>query len=193
MAELPSTKQLVNDIEYVSGIDEFFAAFSDAWGATTGQVLKLETRQIYKEPGNASLGAFLEGDVPLAIARLPDYRKGDLELYADLERRNIEFIRCRPIVQPITEYLRWELECYRFNAKHGEKIYFLDRTDIFDTLALHDFIVFDRSVAVIHDYNEDGLMKGGWVTREEEKIDALASIFALVRVSAVSWMDYNLA
>ena len=192
MLEIPTTKQITEGVEYIPDIQRYFGAFGDAWDFSTGQVLKLETRQTYREPGNPSYDALLIGDFSLALKLLPAARAEDIGLYADLAKRNVDFIRCRPIVRPITEYLRWELECYRFNSEHGEKIYFLDRISIFDTLALHDFMVFDRKVAAIHDYDDDGLLRGGWLIREQTKIDGLIAMFSLIKASSISWLSYKL-
>lgn len=192
MNRLKSTSEITASSKYYSGVAQFFGAFDDIWDVTRGQILKLETRQSYREPGNPSFEALEEGDFDKALQLLPKARCEDIELYQALSERNVDFIRCRPIVKPITEYLRWELECYRFNAKHGERIYFLDRSGVFDELALHDFMVFDRHVAFVHDYDQIGELRGGWVVNEPSKIDALIMLFSIIKADAIPYLNYPL-
>lgn len=190
--KLTSTLAITVDSTYYSGAAQFFAAFHDVWGVTKGQILKLETRQCYREPGNPSYEALEEGDFHKALQLVPKARSEDIALYQSLSERNVDFIRCRPIVKPLTEYLRWELECYRFNAKHGERIYFLDRSNIFDEVALHDFMVFDRRIAFVHDYDETGEIRGGWVINEGSKIDSLIMLFSIIKADAICYHNYPL-
>ncbi|NHC33591.1 DUF6879 family protein [Scytonema millei] len=192
MNRLQNTSNIINHLQYYSGASRFFSKFGDAWNAVKGQVLKLETRQYYREPGNPSFEALEAGDFYKALQILPEARSEDVDLYQSLSRRNVDFIRCRPIVKPITDYLRWELECYRFNASYGERIYFLERSSIFDELALHDFMVFDRCMAFVHDYDETGEIRGGWMTTEKSDIDTLLMLFSIIKADAVCYLNYPL-
>ena len=119
-----------------------------------------------------------------AISKIPAARECDLELYSDLAARGVDFVRCRPIKFPLSDYLKWELECYKFNADHGERIY-IGTGDklihIYEEFVLHDFMVFDQRLAFIHDYDESGEIRGGWTTTETEAIDRLISIFGTIK------------
>ncbi len=192
MHSLTSTITITTQSPYQPGAAQFFSFFSDAWSDVRGQILKLETRQTYCEPGNPSYEALERGDFDKALELLPQARSEDVALYASLTRRRIDFIRCRPIITPITEYLRWELECYKFNADHGERIYFLDRSDLFDEYALHDFMVFDRHVAFIHDYSTRGELRGGWIVKDTAHIDSLLALFSVIKAASVHYLTYRL-
>jgi len=172
----------------------FFSEFIEAWKNVKFQVLKLETKQVYAEHGNKSWEEMIKGNVEKAKDLLPVDRACDVNLYLSLISRQVDFIRCRPIVFPLTKYLQWEVDCYNFNAQFKEQIYFLHREqeeNIFNELALHDFMVFDKSVAFIHNYNDNGEITGGWKTRKSEFIENLMFIFGLIKSSSQKY-DYFL-
>lgn len=180
-----STKNIVAQHgSYIDNPKDFFSKFPDAWTNARFQVVKLETRQVYREPGNESYEALEAGAFDEAVRLMEKSRQCDIALYESLEKRGIDFIRCRPVVYPISEYLRWEMESYKFNAKRGEKIYFTEDLATFKSMALHDFMVFDRDFAVVHDYSDAGEIMGGWVVRSPLAIDDLLYIFALIKSRA---------
>ena len=118
------------------------------------------------------------------MATLEESRVDDVELYADLNEQGIDFVRCRPISFPFTNYMRWEMEVYKFNARHGEKIFCFnhDAVDsLFQENILHDFMIFDARIAFIHDYNSEGLIKGGGVVTDLESIVGLHPLFSFLR------------
>ena len=192
MIDLITTSAIIADAEYFSNVSEFFQAFDDPWDKVQAQILKLETRQTYREPGNESYEAMQNGDFELALRLLPEVRKEDDELYEALRKRKVDFIRCRPIIRPIAEYLRWEIECYKLNEQYGERIYFTDHSELFDKYALHDFMVFDRFGAMVHDYDENGEIKGGWAIRDTAQIDGLIMLFAVIKASSVDYSQFTL-
>lgn len=192
MISLITTSEVIADAEYFSNVPDFFKAFDDPWDKVQGQILKLETRQAYREPGNESYEAMQSGNFALALRLLPEVRKEDDELYEALRKKKVDFIRCRPIVRPISEYLRWELECYKLNEQQGERIYFAEHCELFDKYALHDFMVFDRFGAMVHDYDDNGEIKGGWAIREATKIDYLIMLFSVIKASSVDYSQFSL-
>jgi Family of unknown function (DUF6879) len=179
-----NTKVISGRGSYIENPKDFFGKFPDAWANVKFQTVKLETRQVYREPGNESYEAFESGDFTKAVRLLEKSRLVDVELYASLEKRGVDFIRCRPIVYPLSDYLKWEMECYKFNAKHGELIYFSEDLRPFDDMAFHDFMVFDREVALVHDYDDRGEIKGGWIVESPEAIDSLISLFGLIKAKS---------
>lgn len=179
-----ATSDLVADCTYFDGASSFFANFGAVWRDTKYQVLKLETRQEYQQPDNESYVAFTRGDLRRSMQLLDESVAGDRELYASLRDRGVDFIRCRPISKPMSPYLAWEMQHYEFNSREGERIYCCDLNhvgNIFDQRAKHDFMVFDSSVAVIHNYDSSGGIAGGWMTRDEEKISILQSLFIEIK------------
>lgn len=114
-------------------------------------------------------------------------RSSDNDLYTSLKEKGVEFIRCRPIKEPKTEYLKWELEVYKYNSSKGERVFccpYETVKDFLSTVATHDFMVFDDFQAFIHNYNDDGLIEGGWSVRDETDIQHLKNIF--LKIQSVS-------
>ena len=184
MPELASTNDVAQAGERLASAEAFFALFPAAWDAVAREVLKLETRQEYREPGNASWEMLEAGDPEEASRLLPDSRAVDVPLYEALRRRGVDFVRCRPVAFPLTAYLQWELGCYEFNARHGEQILFVASDDVHELLenrGRHDFIVFDDTIAFVHDYDETGEIRGGWAIRDREGIIALRDLFHAFR------------
>src|SRR5690606_36659391 len=98
------------------------------------------------ESGQSSFEAWMAGDRARAQALVDESRQDDVPLYASLKERNVDFVRCRPVRKPLSSYLQWELQCYHFNAQHGERILFLDDAVFQRAFAAdiqHDFMVFD--------------------------------------------------
>lgn len=193
MNNLISTQSIIKNAEYFSDVSAFFRAFKDLWDNVHGQILKLETRQTYREPGNESYEALERGDFELALKLLPKVRSEDDELYRVLAEKKIDFIRCRPVIRPISNYLKWEFECYKLNELKGERIYFTEKTEIFDKYAMHDFMVFDRFGAMVHDYDENGEIKGGWAIRNTSSIDSLIFLFSIIKASSAHFSKFLLS
>lgn len=155
--------------------------------------MKLETRQAYREPGNPSWDALDASDFERALKLLPDARAEDVDLYRNLAQRDVSFIRLRPVVFPLSAYLKWELHCYVFNAAQGEQIYFVEyekHRALFENNLRHDFMLFDDLLGLIHDYDADGLIRGGWETTSPPDIAALTALFEQLLHSAEPFMEF---
>lgn len=182
-----STTKIILHGQYFNNAEAFFSLFGDAWKNVQQRVRKLETRQVYRESGNVSLEAFLKGDEEFSLKLLPMVREKDFELYDSLQKRKVEFVRCRPVTQPLTVYLQWEMHCYRINAAHGEKIslcegqVFLER---FSSFAHHDFMIFDEDLVFVHDYDESGIIQGGWKIVDRKMIEELVYLFDEINSSS---------
>jgi uncharacterized protein DUF6879 len=156
--------------------DGFTAEFSRAWSGLTSRFLKLECWQSYREiEANQSQVAYEHGDIEKAQDLLAREAELDRPLYADTARKHIDYTRIRLVQEPLSPYLRYELMSYRIRCRMGENIAVvklpgevkLPNDDYFD------FLLFDRHVALIHDYGETGSQSGGWITYNIEVIDAL--------------------
>jgi hypothetical protein len=178
MPNFLSTTELAREARRVDGAKAFFSLFPSAWKSVEREVWKLEGRQVYKEPGNPSWELLSKGDLEGAMQLIPATRQADVPLYDSLAERSVRFLRLRPVVFPLSNYLQWELGSYAFNEEHGESIYFLEQpTDIFDNFVCHDFMVFDTQRAFIHDYDADGLIQGGWELTTTEGVSALRELY----------------
>ncbi len=188
-----STTVITRSGRRLSGADSFFGRFAPAWSSVSREVLKLETRQEYREPGNPSWEKFAEGDFDEALRLLPQTRSVDVPLYDSLSARGVRFTRCRPVSFPITPYLRWEIACYDFNSKHGESILFVAIEDVAALMSdylHHDFMVFDDTIAFVHDYDQDGEIRGGWETTDRTSIVELTELFTKFREHSRPYKEF---
>lgn len=179
-----SLDNIVRNAHYCNSGSSFFSQFADSWEHVQYQVLKLETRQEYLEPGNASFEMLASGNFEAAVNLINEVRSQDDGLYEELKRRGVDFIRCRPVKYPFTDYLRWELETYKVSAVKGERIFCCLEKELkgfFNSIATKDFMVFDSKLAFIHNYDEKGLIQGGWRIENQQDIYRLQSIFVYIK------------
>lgn len=193
MNNIVSTTEIIKTAEYFSTHEKFFSNFPKAWSELKNTVYKLETKQVYDETGNISYDTLLKDGLSASIDLIPEVRECDLPLYKELNLKNISFLRCRPVELPLTLYLKWEFECYVINWNYGESIFCLDYTDnydLFNLYAHHDFMIFDESVAFVHNYDENGLIKGGWKIETKELINSLKLLFNHINAKSQPFDKY---
>ena len=184
---IKSIDDISSEADYVDGGSAFFQEMSPSWDSVRNQVCKYEVQQEYYEPDNASLQLFLSGKKGEAAACLTDSLKGDDDLYEELKKRHVEFLRCHPIVYPASSYIRWELESYEVTAQKGERIFCLNYDQIGEFIgeyASKDFMIFDARSLHIHDYDHEGRIVGGWVTRDPSHVQSALAIFARIKAEA---------
>ncbi|MGP4027009.1 DUF6879 family protein [Actinomadura sp. 3N407] len=132
---------------------------------------KLERRQAFQEPGDASYQAFARGDWDESL-RIKDQGRGAL-------RRRFaeqEFVlrRVRVVESPVTPYLQWEMQALRVRAEAGEQIRVLDASAIRDREAdrlMPEVIILGTRVLYEVLYDEAGLHSGGRRITERTVID----------------------
>ena len=183
MINLSTTTQLLSGAERFESAADFFAQFGSAFDLCRSQILK-ETRQTYQESGNPSYEAMASGDWNHALGILAESRKVDLDLYADLRTRGVDFIRCRPLAFPLSDYMRWEMKVFEFNAQHCERIFCCNLEavrELFKDHIHHDFMVFDSRIGFVHDYDVDGIIQGGWRVTDLDSIIKLQSMFIFLK------------
>lgn len=193
---LCSTESIIVDEKY-SKSEAFFGSLLDTMYASEFQIAKIETRQAYQEPGNKSYELFFEnkGSLADAVKLLPEIKESDKQLYEVISQKGVEFVRCRPILLPLSKYLEWELENYHFNSLYAEKIFLCDLKDnfvksIFHNYILHDFMIIDNVRAFIHDYDESGRIRGGWEIENAKKIQELLTLFSLCKSKSLEWKHF---
>ncbi|MDJ1131711.1 DUF6879 family protein [Streptomyces iconiensis] len=87
------------------------------WSVDGRDCWKLERRQTFQEPSNASWQAFSRGDLVTASRLIERSRDGLTELGRTSERHRSHFFRVRVVEKPLTPYLRWELNSLRVRAE----------------------------------------------------------------------------
>ena len=178
------TDSAIKGASYLDSAESFFGRFPSAFDMTRCQILKLETRQSYQEPDNESFVAMKNGDWDRSMSLLRKSRAADVCLYKSLSERGVDFIRCRPLKFPLSNYLRWELEIFKFNAEMCERIFCCnyDALDfVFTDYARHDFMTFDARLAFVHNYDASGLIQGGWIIEDADQIAELQKLFIFIK------------
>jgi hypothetical protein len=162
------------------GVESFRKAFRAEWDKLHTRFLKLECRQAYSQLGDPSYEAFLRNDMNSAVQHLKRGISAQKPLYDSLKAKGAIFLRLRLVEFPISDYvLKYEFEAYRIAAANGEEIYVVtlheDSSD--DWLReLFDFVLFDTSSAIVHNYDSGGELRGGWLIHSSAVLTQYANI-----------------
>jgi hypothetical protein len=174
-------------------IGDFTSEFMQAWSGLAGHCLKLECWQTYQEqPSNKSLDIYYSGDVESATKLLAQEAEGDRPIYDDAKSRNVDFVRIRLMTLPLTSYLKYEPINYRIRDEMGEtiEIVLLDPRISLPNNDFFDFLVFDNTVALVHDYGTDGFQTGGWLVEESDVVRRLEEIALSLRRKSVPLAEF---
>jgi hypothetical protein len=168
-------------------LDEFGAHFADLWRCTKDRFLKLECWQTYQEPSARSLAAFSDGNLTATKRFVQEEAEADRSIYEDVRQKSIDFARVRLVRRPFTPYLKFEFINYRIREGMGETIRVLELENVAElpNEEYFDFLLFDRDSALVHDYGEDGLQRGGWHVDQVSVIGKLESIAEALREKSV--------
>jgi hypothetical protein len=163
----------------------------DAWSRYfrdfASSAFRLELRQVYTMPGEEDdLAAFARGELPP-----PGYHYGWLDTVAEAHKAGKTMRRVRIVTRPLSFYTRWEFVWgYAWNARAGEDIRILDRTDTTGPeLPDHDFWLFDDTTVVKLLYRPDGAQEGRELVEHSDLSQYLAWQTAAWEL-AVPFTDY---
>jgi hypothetical protein len=174
-------------------LEAFYARADVLWSSLAERVVKVERRQSYQEPGNPSYEALLAGDWERAVALAAHTHDEDKQTYAELREKGVEFLRLRVVDPPLTDYLRWELEHYKVTSSLGEDVRVVRLSDVAELdarVGLSDFLLFDHTAAMIHDYGTDGLLRGGWLTNSSVPVREISEIVTALTARAMPLAAY---
>ncbi|MPZ84386.1 MAG: hypothetical protein GEV28_29935 [Actinophytocola sp.] len=169
-------------------LETFAIEFSDAWNNLASRFLKLECWQTYQEQeSNKSHSEYKLGNVANAAKMLENEAETDRPLYEGVKSRRLKYARVRLIKLPLTPYLRYEMISYRIREQMGENI---EVVQVGSEVSLpneeyFDFLLFDRTTALVHDYGTDGRQVGGWLVEDAETLERLERTTAQLRRHAV--------
>jgi hypothetical protein len=172
---------------------EFGSRFAESWARLRSRFLKLECRQVYQErETNKSQEVYNKGEVDKARELLRQEAEADRPLYADVKMRGLDYARIRLVQEPLTPYLEYELMAYRIRVDMGETI---EVVRCGSELNLpndkyFDFLLFDRRTALIHDYGDEGLQSGGWLTGDLDVIASLERVVIDLRQNAIPLREF---
>ena len=167
-------------VSKILDIHEFGSIFEFLWGKVEFRFFKLERLQAYQEPDDQSYQAFMRGDMNAAVKYLEERIAAQAPLYESMVKRGFEFVRVRAVELPISHYLHYEFKAYKISARYGEKILIVELTpgksqpEFFQS---SDYLLFDSLAVLIHRYDANGLLLGGWL------IDNPAHVEVYVRLA----------
>jgi hypothetical protein len=174
-------------------LDEFGSRFVEAWSRLQSRFLKLECRQTYQERDtNKSQEMYNKGEIDKARELWRQEAKADQPLYAEVKSRGLDYARIRLIQEPLTPYLEYELMAYRIREAMGETIEVVRCAQDLNLPndKYFDFLLFDRHAALIHDYGDEGLQSGGWLTTNSDVIAWLERAAIDLRQNAVPLRNF---
>jgi len=166
---------------------EFGAAFAERLPSTS-RIVKSESWPTYQEPDTRSLREYLAGNLDQVWPLLEAEADLDEAAYTRVRRHGMQFLRLRTVRLPLSGYLIFEMENYRVRSHRGETIEIADQTGDPQPLPNHsvfDFLLFDETAALVHDYGEIGLLSGGWLTTDPLALASLASIASAIKRRSV--------
>jgi hypothetical protein len=179
--------------DYVS-LDQFFSAYNAFSRQVRRRIFKLERLQNYLEPDNESWREFRAGNIQRSLELIPQIRAKEADSDVEFFRRGLQFLRVRTVELPLSPYIEWEFEFHAISAQYGETILVSNLTDVDRKGVLwgaSDFLLFDSFAVLVHDYNSDGLLRGGWVCQEGSAISHytdLANQFISISVPLAVFM-----
>lgn len=172
--------------------EEFLAKFDQLWGSLQEEFFKLETLQDYVEEHNPAYDALVAGDLEAAIARIPDVFGVD-DRRTTSHARRFQYARVRLVKWPLTTYVYWEFHVYAFNERFNKPVYVLEVSDDMSFPQREyvcDFLLFDSSDLLLHDYNADGRLTGGWHTNDKAELSPYRRVRDVARSTAVPFRAY---
>ena len=173
------------------------SAFSEFSAKVQRRIFKLERLQNYIENDDESWREFQSGNIRRSIELMPGLRAADAQYDIDFFRRGLQFLRVRAVESPLSPYLSWEFQTYVISAQYGETILVTDLTNADRNGPLwnaRDFLLFDSFAVLVHDYDPDGLLCGGWVCQDEaftKRCTDIASQFTSVSVPLAVFMGQS--
>jgi len=172
---------------------DFIAEFNQAWPNLTRHCLKLECWQTYQEQkSNRSLDVYMSGDVESATRLLEEEAEPSRPLYEGIRSKGLDFARIRLVALPLTSYLQYEMINYRIREAMGESIevVLLDPSISLPNDDFFDFLLFDDTSALVHDYGMDGFQVGGWLVEDADVVRRLEEIVVNVRSKSVPLAEF---
>jgi|LGVF01.1.fsa_nt_gb hypothetical protein len=180
--------------QYRKGTEDFYNDFSQYWEKLKKKFLKFERRRSYLEPDNPSFVALQEGRLDEVVPLLRDNLYQQKPFFESAAEKGIKIIRCRIVEIPLSEYLKWEFESYTISSELGEQIYCVLADDVADILNKYkpeDFLLFDKDVALLHDYSAEGLLVGSWRIDKKGLLNEYIDLYDALMEKSLTFQDFN--
>lgn len=169
-------------------LENFIGEFTRLFATLKSSFHKLECMQSYQEPGVPSFEALQRGDVDLAHRLISDHIAKEEEWFTSCLQKGVEQVRLRLVQVPLTRYLDWEFKTYQHTARWGQRIGICDITNNSQDSLLNqasDFLIFDNSTVLAHDYSKEGLLKGAWLIDDSASVSKYNNLFDMIRQKSI--------
>jgi len=142
-------------------LPEYYADFRKNY-VRSREFWKLESGQVFAEPGNASWEAFDGGDWEESLRLIEQSREDLRQYYQENAAAGMAARRIRIVSLPVTPYLHWELYVLRLRDEMGGPIRVLQApavAELEDQGPLPDIYTMDRDVMYQAVYDEHGVLE----------------------------------
>lgn len=155
--------------------DEYIADFERRfWTIDAEDFWKLERRQTFQEPGDASWEASTRDDWDTALRLIEERRASLVKEEARIAQAGFTTYRVRVVEQPITPYLRWELASLRLQNELGEHIKIVTGEQVAwaeHVNPLPEIVTIGTSAVYEVLYDDDGVGIGAIRSEDTDDID----------------------
>lgn len=152
-------------------------------------VFRLETFQVYGGSGeDEAIAAFLAGEPPTPDVKVQEYAA---RVRAAVQTGRTPQ-RVHVVVEPPTDYMRFELTGYRYNVDAGEEVRIIPVTDgqWAPDVPHWDFWLFDSSELWDMSYTDDGTWLGVEPLDDPARIVAACHARDAALHQSISWAQY---
>ncbi|MDD3341454.1 MAG: hypothetical protein PHN72_04635 [Bacilli bacterium] len=149
-------------------VEEFQKQFDTLWDTLKYSFKKFECLQYYEEGEQCPLLDLQQNDIETFSKKLNKIRKTESPFYKEALKKGVQLERLHIIEFPISQYIEYEYYTYYITSSLGENIYFKNSKEIINK-NMKDFIIFDSTNVLIHDYDQNGNLQGAWWLSEEHQ------------------------
>jgi hypothetical protein len=170
-------------------------AYSDFFDAAYKKIIfwKLERRQTFREPGDASWEAFDTGNWARSLELNDAERESVRAKVAEDATLGVESRRLRIVETPVTPYLQWEMQHFRLLAEEGEDLRVLHAEQVRaweKAGPLPEIVVLGECALFEILYDQAGSATGARRIHDSDVISACASEIADLYARAEPLLDY---
>lgn len=158
--------------------DEFGMLFDEHWDKMSRRFFKYEGLQAYDEGPESAILSYVSGNLGEFAEHLKSAREEDKPFFESAKRRGTEFFRVHAVCQPLSTYMEAEFYSYVLSERLGERIHYVFEETVRSEIGFFppDHILFDDTFALVHDYDVNGRLVGGWGVSGKDSLVAISEI-----------------
>ena len=125
------------------------------------------------------------------LGRDPDEDRSWVEYVRELRRRGVRFERARRLTEPLTEYLRMQLDLTYMNVEAGEDVRWVAPPDAAEaSLPDYDYYLVDDDAVAVLDFDAAGGFAGARTCAAREVVERHSTWRDLIWPRAISHARY---